>query len=79
MPLGPQWNEWSTEVVVDLPNGPVGAEKPYRSDGTHDGDATVPSGFVVDVPAHGRGAGDDGLEPRCDVLGKEHLTAIVLD
>jgi hypothetical protein len=75
MPLGRQWGERPTAVVVDLPEGPIGPKKPHGSDGAHDRDAAVPRGLVVDVPTQGRGAGDDISDLLRDVLGKDHPRA----
>ena len=75
MPLGRQWGDGSAPLVVDVPESSVRPEKPGRSEGAHDGDASVLRGLIVDVPAGGGRARYKGTNPLHDVLGKDHATS----
>jgi hypothetical protein len=73
MPLGRERGEWSTEVVINVPERSVAAKEPYRSNRSHQGDAAILCGLVVNVTAtDGRGVGNDTLDLFREVRGKRH-------
>ena len=72
-----QRSERRTEVVVNFPKGSVWPQEPSRADRTHQRDAAVASGLVVDVKALGahRRAATVGVDRRYETLDMRRYTA----
>jgi hypothetical protein len=76
MPFRCKRRQGSTEVIVYFPESSVGANDPYKADRSHQGDAAVLCGLVVNVSAaDGRGIGNDTFDPLHDVRRKCHWSA----
>jgi hypothetical protein len=67
-----QWGEQLAEVVVNVPKGSVWPQKPSCADRTHQCDAAVAGGLVVDVKAIGAHRRKDGPDSIDDVRWQQH-------
>ena len=67
-----QRSERRTEVVVNFPKGSVWPQEPSRADRTHQRDAAVASGLVVDVKALGAHRREDRLDSIDDMRRQRH-------
>jgi hypothetical protein len=73
MPLWREWSDRTTEVIINIPESSVRTKEPDRSNRSHQGDAAVLRGLVVNVATADWLSGrDDCLDSFHDVCGKHH-------